>query len=172
MKTKWKWMCILFTAVAIVALVRLYQWDFREVKLSYVGSVKVEPPLINILSSEVADSIKRENGVWGFSASVDNLKRHNEEWLSSFNIKQKILINWETIKLEELKKGEAYYACIGCKIESMRYFYHSKYTNELDDESKYAVHAISLEPIIEQSVITIYRGDVQAANIGMGFPCD
>ncbi len=153
--------------VGIIALVRLYQWDYREVKLQYVGTVKVEPPLIEILWDNSVSAIKTGKGIWSLSAR-NRLQKNVEEWFA-FQTNKKIKIHWEEVSL---KDGEIYYACIGCQIVSMRYFYHSKYTNVINDKSKFAVHSISLIPIIEQSVITIYRGDVAVSDIGLGFPFD
>lgn len=160
---------LLIGAFFLVLILSLHKWDYREVSLSLIGSASVEPALPEIVDDNVMNYIKEGKGVWLHAKGGDNLKRIIVEWLQQFKGKKQIRINWGQVKLKE---SETYYACIGCRINSIKYFYHSRYTNVANDKSKYAAHSISFMPIADQNVITIYNGDVVTADIGSGFPCD
>ncbi len=157
---------LLFAVALFAAAVML---DYKTVKLEYVSKVTITPSV----------SKYRGKSYYAFFVrSGDDLKEYMEnelfpehyKFLSNetlhgkpYPVAEPYKLRWE--KGFATEDNAVYYAGLGCEIGKISYFYHTRYTNYLNDSSIFVIHSASLKPLDDKSIIMIYKGDVAAAEL-------
>ncbi len=136
--------------------------DYKSVKLVYTAKVIVDPPVSEFYGDEVtylrlpSGMIKEELEKKLFPQRYANGYKLKGR---TYPVPKEYTIRWEEGFTPE--SGAVYYVGLGCEIERITYFFHSKYFSfECNPNSAFIVHSVSLNPLKDRSVITIYKGDV------------
>ncbi|MDH3976803.1 MAG: hypothetical protein OEV42_21280 [Deltaproteobacteria bacterium] len=153
---------ILFVLLLIIVLILVGFLDYKRVKLEYIDSLKVKPHLYDLLIKKKKFKFDEWEGIFtSWRGEGVKEKSSLEAWLRDYKEGDNAIVDWNEIIYED---NQIYYACVGCKLEGIRYFYHSRYFNVVNNPSIFAINSISMKPV-DESVINIYIGDVVVSDI-------
>lgn len=123
-------------------------FDHKAVRLEYVGKAVMNPPISSY--SGVPEYY------WTLSGGK-YLKKEMEKELLPWIDDPRYSLKWDNIVID---KDARYCICVGCEIESIAYYYHTKYTNSYNNPSLFIIDSISHKPLNDKSIIMIYTLDV------------
>jgi hypothetical protein len=143
--------------IILVFLTCLFILDYRYVNLSLIGIADVEPPNIRgdniywfiaspkFVKYQTMDAIVHE-------IKISNLDNH-------FNQEFEVKIPDDLL---DRMDGQLY-VCMGCEINEISFFYHTKTTNQKNGEfDSFVLHSSKLSPLKDKGKISIYKADILA----------
>ena len=154
-------------SILLITIICLFVFDHKKVKLVYVGDVIISPPIdyytgynyggfYQCEGTELIDMLKNH------LFPEANSSRYRRYYGKDYPVYKKYVISGlENINIENNK---LYYICMGCKINKITYLYHSRFTNNYNDNSLYINEDIKIERLNDGQTITIYKGDVRTAD--------
>lgn len=124
-------------------------FDHRRVNLEYIGSLRISPSISN---DEFAGC------VWEAcrGSAMQDCLYSTEEWLFAMSKKRFTIVP----EKNQFQADTIYYYGIGCSIDTINYFYHSRYFNAVQDSRVFEASAFAGTALPDRNLIIIYKGDV------------
>ncbi|MBN1254200.1 MAG: hypothetical protein JXA50_02900 [Deltaproteobacteria bacterium] len=140
----------------------IFRLDYRKVKLQYVSKVKIDPIITYYRGKSLIWLVKGGDRLKSYLENELFPRSHKELWKGATlgGRPYPVLIEYK-LEWEEGFKPDpeaVYYVGLGCEIEEIKYFYHTKFLYR-----HLVAHSVSLKPLADRHIITIYKGDIGVA---------
>jgi hypothetical protein len=145
---------LVILSLIVATMFVTFLFDHRKVNLEYIGSLSISPPITDDVFKGCA---------WNACSgrTMQYCLHSTEERLFDISNKR-FTIMPENIQFQD---NAIYYYGIGCSIDTINYFYHSRYFNAMNDAKGFEANTFTGTVLPIRNLIIIYKGDVFVSGI-------
>ena len=141
----------------------LYVADSREVQLQYIATLNIYPshfiyqgdkPTVFPVQGSILKNIIDANILPRIGPNSLALQKKDQD------PKGQDQLDYINNVKNQIDDDARYYIGLGCKIDKLTYYYHSKYFNRFLSQEWFIVDQVQTRPLPDRATITVYQGDV------------